>query len=179
MSWTYTHLESRQNNNNNINNNNNNKGVSVQTRFLCCVSENKTQAGDMADVDRSSGAAKRRRERRLRSWWRHERMSVEAALAEATHHSFPNGGWSEAYKAPRGPKTVSAQVEPELFELFDEEPGGAPALTVSLASGRRNGSSGHTVEHIVDQCAGRAVSRCWCAADGRAAGGCPLLRGGV
>ena len=52
-------------------------------------------------------------------------MSVAAALAEATHHSFPKGGWSEAYKAPRGPKTVSAQVEPELFELFDEGPGGA------------------------------------------------------
>ena len=34
-----------------------------------------------------SGSAKRRRERRLRSWWRHERMSIAAALAEALHHS--------------------------------------------------------------------------------------------
>ena len=62
------------------------------------------------------GAAKRRRERRLRSWWRHERMSVAAALAETTHHSFPKGGWSEAYKAQLGPKTASAQVEPASFQ---------------------------------------------------------------
>ena len=44
-------------------------------------------------------------ERRLRSWWRHERMSV-AALAEGTHHSFPMGWWSATHNAPRGPKTV-------------------------------------------------------------------------
>ena len=47
-------------------------------------------------------------------------MSVAAALAEA-HHSFPKGGWSEAYKAPRGPKTASAHVEPASFQLCDEE----------------------------------------------------------
>ena len=48
-------------------------------------------------------------------------------------------------------------------------------LTALLASGRRNGSS----DTHRRQCAGRAVSRCSCAADGRAAGGCPLPRGGV
>ena len=37
-------------------------------------------------ADRATGAA-RRRERRLRSWWRHERMSIACALAEALHHS--------------------------------------------------------------------------------------------
>ena len=124
----------------------------------------------MADVDRSSGAAKRRRQRRLRSWWRHERMSVAAALVEATHHSFPKGGWSEAYKAPRGPKTVSAQVEPELFELSDEEPGGARPDRPRWASGpQERGPATHRGAHR-RQCAGRAVSRCSCAADG----GCPL-----
>ena len=35
----------------------------------------------------SSGAAQRRRQRRLRSWLRHERMAVAVALAESTHHS--------------------------------------------------------------------------------------------
>ena len=76
-------------------------------------------------------------------------MSVAAALAEATHHSFPKGGWSEAYKAPRGPKTVSAQVEPELFELFDEEPGGArPDRLAGVRPQER--VQRHTVEHIVD-----------------------------
>ena len=32
-------------------------------------------------------SARRRRERRLRSWWRHEALSVAAALATARHHS--------------------------------------------------------------------------------------------
>ena len=40
----------------------------------------------MADVART-GAAKRRRERRLRSWLRHERMTVAAELSAALHHS--------------------------------------------------------------------------------------------
>ena len=39
------------------------------------------------DVDGASGAARRRRERRLRAWLRHERQSVAAAVAEALHHS--------------------------------------------------------------------------------------------
>ena len=35
----------------------------------------------------SSGVARRRRERRLRSMLRHERMTVAMALAEKLHHS--------------------------------------------------------------------------------------------
>ena len=58
----------------------------------------------MAD---GAGAAKRRRERRLSSWWRHERMSVAAALAEAHYHSAPKVG-AEQYYAPRRQKTASA-----------------------------------------------------------------------
>ena len=34
-----------------------------------------------------ASAARRRRERRLRSWWRHECQSVRMALTAATHHS--------------------------------------------------------------------------------------------
>ena len=41
----------------------------------------------MADVAHAAGAAKRRRERRLRAMLRHERRSVAMALAEFTHHS--------------------------------------------------------------------------------------------
>ena len=52
---------------------------------LFCVACCETLAVDM-NVD-GAGAAKRRRERRLRSWWRHERMSIACALAEALHHS--------------------------------------------------------------------------------------------
>ena len=38
------------------------------------------------DVD-GEGAARRRRQRRLRSWLKHERQSVAMALAEYTHHA--------------------------------------------------------------------------------------------
>ena len=48
------------------------------------------------------GSTRRRRQRRLRQWHRHERMTVAVALAEATHHA-----------APRGPKTARAQEEVE------------------------------------------------------------------
>ena len=37
--------------------------------------------------ERATGAAQRRRVRRLRAWLRHERQSVAAAVAEALHHS--------------------------------------------------------------------------------------------
>ena len=47
----------------------------------------------------------RRRQRRLRQWHRHERMTVAMALAEATHHA-----------APRGPKTARAGVRPGVLE---------------------------------------------------------------
>ena len=52
-----------------------------------------------------AGAAKRRRERRLRSWAKHERQTVAMALAEALHHS-----------APRRPKTARAGVRPGVLE---------------------------------------------------------------
>ena len=41
----------------------------------------------MADVERVKGAAMRRRERRLRSWLKHERQTVRMVLAETFHHS--------------------------------------------------------------------------------------------
>ena len=56
----------------------------------------------MAGVGIAAGAAKRRRERRLRSLLRHERMTVRMALAEVTHHT-----------APRGQKTARAREEGE------------------------------------------------------------------
>ena len=61
----------------------------------------------MAGVGIATGAAKRRRERRLRSWLRHERMTVAMALAEVTHHT-----------APRGQKTARARGK-ESDELYD------------------------------------------------------------
>ena len=37
-----------------------------------------------------SGSAKRRHDRRLRTFWRHENLSMKMALATATHHSYDN-----------------------------------------------------------------------------------------
>ena len=43
--------------------------------------------GERDDAGGGTGSARRRRERRLRSHLRHERMAVAMALAESTHHS--------------------------------------------------------------------------------------------
>ena len=53
-------------------------------------------------------STRRRRERQLRSFLRHERMSVRMALAEALHHSGDVG--SEQHVAQRGQKTASAAL---------------------------------------------------------------------
>ena len=59
---------------------------------------------------RASGAAVRRRERRLRSAWRHEQLSVAMALAAAAHHSAqPNA-------ALRGQKPGTRAKEGEVRE---------------------------------------------------------------
>ena len=59
-------------------------------------------------VDRDvggAGSALRRRERRLRSWWRHEQRSVAAALATVTHHSSQVGTKNDGLRAQ---KTVTS-----------------------------------------------------------------------
>ena len=59
--------------------------------LLIILCEGKTFAGHiMSDVARDSsgeGSGRRRRERRLPSWLRHERLARRMALAAATHHS--------------------------------------------------------------------------------------------
>ena len=50
---------------------------------------------------------KRRRERRLRSAWRHEQLSVAMAVAAALHHSAQRGAGPASYSAPRGQKTAT------------------------------------------------------------------------
>ena len=72
------------------------------------------------------------RRRQLRSWLRHDGMTVAMALAEMTHHT-----------APRGPKMARAGEGRERAELHNDDhlmksPAG-PDLTASPASGRRNG----------------------------------------
>ena len=64
------------------------------------------------DAERATGAAFRRRQRRLRSWLRHERQSVAMELAAALHHS--RDARSEVvHVALRGQKTASSGTRPE------------------------------------------------------------------
>ena len=71
------------------------------------------------DVER--GAAWRRRQRRLRPWWRHEQQTVAAVLATVTHHSHSKVG--TANDAPRSQKKVtSTRVGPaEYYEVSSDD----------------------------------------------------------
>ena len=60
----------------------------------------------MDDHGVRAGAVMRRRQRRLRSWWRHEQQTVAEVLATVTHHSLSKVG--TANDAPRGQRTVTA-----------------------------------------------------------------------
>ena len=106
--------------------------------------------GSCADRVLGSSAARRRRERRLRSMLRHERMTVAMALAEFSHHSSRGqrmaraGVWGheQNYTAKiRKPPTP----QPELFSL-EEEPG-LPA-PLSEVAGWQGGVERHIVEDL-------------------------------
>ena len=61
-------------------------------------------------MGRGEGSARRRRERRLRAWWRHEQASVSAAVVSALHHSCDVG--PVLYEAlRRHKKTTEGEVE--------------------------------------------------------------------
>ena len=83
---------------------------------------------DLSEQPRT-GAAQRRKQRRLRSWWRHEQQSIAAALATSLHHSSRGqrkarawGEESELHYTDKDRKTPLPQ--PVLFSLYEEELGG-------------------------------------------------------
>ena len=94
-----------------------------------------------------TGAAQRRRGRRLRAAWRHEQQSIAQVLATFTHHSAQRQktarageeGHDDKNNAPRRQKPPPPQA---FFQLFDEEDAewrcGRPAWPIQL----------FTVEHI-------------------------------
>ena len=81
----------------------------------------------------AGGVAQRRRERRLRSWYRHEQQTVRMALAAFSHHSAlrrqtkarAGEEGHEEHDALRRQKPPPSQ--PELFSLEEEPGGGLPA----------------------------------------------------
>ena len=111
----------------------------------------------MMDVERATGAAQRRRGRRLRAALRHERQSIAMALAESQHHTSRGQkkarageeGHRNEYEAPRRQKPPPP---PAFFRLFDEEDAERGLRPACLAEprGPQERVQLRTVEHIAD-----------------------------
>ena len=99
--------------------------VSTQELPLCVACCETPAVGLMADGAGTS--AMRRRQRRLRSWLRHERQTVAMELAAAVHHS--RDARSEvAHEALRGQKTANSGTRPEPLEEVSEPQVGAATV---------------------------------------------------
>ena len=70
-------------------------------------------------------SARRRRERRLRSWWRHEALSVAAALATARHHS---AGPEVVTRREGQPEEVEVEQHDGLRAQTTPPPGTRPGV---------------------------------------------------
>ena len=101
-------------------------------------------------AERDGGSARRRRERRLRSFLRHERMTVRMELAAALHHSSFRGAGPETHDAPRSQKTVNSREGAVYFELFDEDTAGLRPTGLVEPRGPLEGVQQRTVKQIVD-----------------------------
>ena len=105
----------------------------------------------------AGGVAQRRRERRLRSWYRHEQQTVRMALAAFSHHSAlrrqtkarAGEEGHEEHDALRRQKPPPPQ--PELFSL-EEEPGGGLPAPLSEVAGRQEKVVRHVVEDLGSVC---------------------------
>ena len=105
------------------------------------------------EVD-GEGAARRRRQRRLRSWLKHERQSVAMALVEYTHHPLRGQTRARAREEVeyvkdvglRAQKTALPGMRPALLSVVAGQQGaavtvgcvaaGAPLLVVASLTGR-------------------------------------------
>ena len=78
-------------------------------------------------AEERAGPARRRRERRLRQWLRHGRMTVATVLSEAYHHMTSKPALlkkvleAEKYLAGRGPNTERAAGNLEVAETIFQE----------------------------------------------------------
>ena len=115
-------------------------------------------------------ADRRRRERRMRSWFRHEQHSVLMALLTAAHHSFDRAHVENG--APRSQSTATRArggrerheqkytakfrktppPQPELFQLYEEEPGGSRPPCLGEPRGPQERGLRRTVEQMADVC---------------------------
>ena len=97
---------------------------------------------------RASGAAQRRKLRRLRAALRHEQQSIATALASALHHSAVKTTRAQ-HNAPRGQKNAST----EYYELSDEDvvlARGSRPQCLGEPRGPQDQDQQHTVEQTAD-----------------------------
>ena len=90
------------------------------------------------DVAHARGAAWRRRQRWLRAHWRHEQRTLQMLLATYEHHAAPRGqrkarSGEEVRVARHGHDPEQPPPQPELFQLFEEEPGAVHRTRISCA----------------------------------------------
>ena len=83
-------------------------------------------------------------------------MSVQMALAEATHHTAPRGQRTARAREEEREvhytaafRTTVPPPEPELFDLFEEPGGGRPDLLFE-PQGPQLGVQRHTALHTVE-----------------------------
>ena len=74
-------------------------------------------AGRASPLVSSGGSVVRRRERRLRSFWRHEQMAIQMALAAVTHHSFQVGTAHDALRSQKVVTSAGGRRPPPLVEV--------------------------------------------------------------
>ena len=123
---------------------------------------------DLSEQPRT-GAAQRRKQRRLRSWWRHEQQSIAAALATSRGQRKARAGEEESDVHHTAEVRTTPLPQPVLFSLYDEEPGGRRPASLAEPPGPQERVQRHTMEHIVVfVCCSPHVadSRRSCAADG-------------
>ena len=107
-----------------------------------------------------TGAAQRRRGRRLRAAWRHEQQSIAQALAAHTHHSAPlrqtmaRAGWWERAAlhghVPEHPTSQAAATEYFSLDVEDVPAAGSRPDRLFAVSGPQDWVQRRTVEQIVD-----------------------------
>ena len=120
--------------------------------WFCVTSANSFMLGAAPAANETSAA--QRRQRRLRQFLRHERPTVAMLLAQRDHHTAPqgqkqarSGRWVRDELHGHDPEEPTPQLE--LFELFDEEPGGSrPDCLAGVRPQER--VQRHTVEQIDD-----------------------------
>ena len=112
---------------NNHNNHNNNQASWPLCNPFVVNHISKTLTVGLLMAERDVGSARRRRERRLRSWLRYERMTVRMELAAALHHSSFLGAGPETYDASRSQMTANSREDSVFFDLYDEDTEGGSA----------------------------------------------------